>query len=233
MAAVQTPVRRSALYRRHLALGAQMAEEHGWQVAAQFSTPEEEARRIWEGAGLADDSWLGKLDVRGEGLEGLAGTWKSDDTRLWRLARGHALVTCEPHRTAAVLEGAKRALNQRPPEPEATTDAVVRPPCVHVTDVTSAYSALLLAGPASRDVLAKLTALDVSERALPPATCVQTGLAHVHAIVQREDLGEVPAYRLLVDRAYGEYVWDAALHAGHELGIAPFGLRARRLVERG
>jgi heterotetrameric sarcosine oxidase gamma subunit len=289
MAVVQTPFRCSALYRRHLTLGAQMADEHGWRVAAQFSPPEEEARRIREGVGLGDDSWLGKLDVRGEDLEGLEGTWErlfaaprppgaeaarlpvqsplkqalggrfsvlrpgsrvvhgpaaaADEEpppemqlgpgRVWRLARGHALIMCEPQHTAALLDAVKRALVQGTAEPGKAADAAAQPPCVHVTDVTSAYSALLLAGPASRDVLAKLTALDVSERSLPPASCAQTGLAHVHAVVQREDLGDVPAYRLLVDRAYGEYVWDAVLHAGHESGIAPFGLRARRLVERG
>ena len=37
---------------------------------------------------------------------------------------------------------------------------------------------------------------------------------------------ELPAYHLLVSREYGESVWDAILHAGHEFHIAPFGLKA-------
>lgn len=169
-----------------------MTTHAGWQLPERFTSAEEEARRVREGVGLAEMSYLPKFDLKGEQVRG-----------HWPLGRGHAL-----------------ALRERPEQADG---------CMHVTDVTSAYSDLLLAGPKSRDVLRKLTSVNVSETALPNAGIAQGSVAHVNAIVLREDLS-VPAYHLLVAREYGEYFWDAVMHAGHEFGIVPFGLQAQELV---
>ncbi len=56
-----------------------------------------------------------------------------------------------------------------------------------VTDVTSIYSAILLAGPKSRQVLQKLTTLNVSDAAMPEGAARQTRLAHVNATILRSE----------------------------------------------
>jgi glycine cleavage system aminomethyltransferase T len=99
------------------------------------------------------------------------------------------------------------------------------------TDVTSVFAQFLLAGPAARDVLCKLTSLNVSESALPDAGCGQASLAHVRAIILRRDLGPLPAFHLLVSREYGESVWDSVLHAGQDFRITQFGLNALQILE--
>ena len=126
------------------------------------------------------------------------------------------MAICEPDARDTVIEEMERAASLYP--------------CLHVTDMTSVYAAFLLAGRDSRDVLNRLTALDVSDQAMPNLSCAQTGLAEVHAVVLRQDVGELPAYRLLVGREYCEYFWDAVMHAGREFGIVPFGLRAQRVL---
>lgn len=211
------PARLSALHGKHVSMGAAIEDHHGWRVAARFATPEVEAARVREGAGLADVSWMGKIAIKGRGAENEK--WSMENGTAWTLAKEHWLVTCAAEHREAVLEAARRAAAAHP--------------CLRVTDVTSAFAALLLAGPRSRDVLRALTALDVSARAMPDRTCAQTGLAHVHAILLRQDLGPVPAFRVLVDRAYGEYVWDAVMHAGHRHGIVPVGLTASKRMENG
>jgi glycine cleavage system aminomethyltransferase T len=90
--------------------------------------------------------------------------------------------------------------------------------------VTSVYAQFLLAGPRSRDVLRKLTSLNVTT--LGNRSCGQASLAHVQGTLLRDDIGDIPAFHILVSREYGESVWDAILHAGHEFHIAPFGLKA-------
>src|SRR5437867_12243552 len=65
------PFRCSALYRRHLALGAAMTERYGWRTAARF-TAADEVQRVRDAVGLADASWLGKLDVRGTQTDDIA-----------------------------------------------------------------------------------------------------------------------------------------------------------------
>lgn len=207
-------VKRTALWRKHLSLAASMTDHHGWEVAEVFTSTDEEAGRVRESVGLADLSWLGKFDLKGESenLKSQIQITKS----VWWLAKGHWLVMCEPQsvdRTCEELEG-----------------LVADSDCLHLTDVTSVYTALLMAGPKSRDVLGKLTEIDVSAVAMPNSSCAQTGLAHVHAIILREDIGDVLAYRLLTTRDYGEYVWDAVMHAGKDVGIAPFGLGAEKLL---
>jgi sarcosine oxidase subunit alpha len=216
-----------------------MVERAGWRTAAHFTGAEDEARRVRDGAGLGDVSQLGKLDVRGTQLDDLA-PWPERAVaerggppspgarggppglprRVWRLAHGHALVTCGPEERADLA---------------ARLAAAVSPAaCLHLTDVTSVYAALLLAGPASRAILHRLTAIDVEPEALPDRSAVQGGVAHVHTILLRADLGApagVPGYWLLVAREYGEYLWDTVLHAGHRLGIVPFGASALDALE--
>ena len=224
MTVTMQPVKRTALYRTGLALGATMADHAGWQVAARFRSPDEEARQVQDGVGLADASWLGKLEVQGRGLDPAG--WEIAGATIWPLADGDVLVTCEPPDTPAVLQALQDravslSLGERPGEGSNTA-----PSSLYVTNVTSVYAALVLAGPRSRAVLQRLTALDVSDTALPDLACTRTGLAHVHATILRQDLGPVPAYWLLVGWEYGAYVWDAVLHAGESFGIVPIGLEA-------
>lgn len=105
------------------------------------------------------------------------------------------------------------------------------PPPVYMTEVTSVYAQFLLAGPRSRDILSKLSSLNLSETALPDLSCAQSSLAHVQAIILRKDLDRVPAYHLLVSREYGESVWGSVLHAGLEFRLSPFGLQAQHFLE--
>jgi heterotetrameric sarcosine oxidase gamma subunit len=97
-------------------------------------------------------------------------------------------------------------------------------------DISGVYASLLLAGPRSRDVLGKLTSLNTSEVSLANRNCAQASVAHVHAIVLREDIGALPAFHLLIARDYAESVWEAVLHAGEEFHLQPFGLDALRLL---
>jgi glycine cleavage system aminomethyltransferase T len=98
------------------------------------------------------------------------------------------------------------------------------------TDVTSVYADLFLVGPRSTAVLGKLTSLNVSDARLPNLSCAQASLAHAHTIVLREDVKAIPGFHLLVSREYGEAVWEAIAHAGHEFHLQPFGLGALALL---
>jgi glycine cleavage system aminomethyltransferase T len=121
---------------------------------------------------------------------------------FWRLARNHYLVFGEP-----------------PLDPPAGA-----------MDVTSVYAGLFLAGPHSKAVLGKLTSLNVSDAALPSLSCAQAGLAHVHCVVLREDIGSIPGFHLLISREYAESVWETIVRAGREFHLQPFGLGALGLL---
>jgi glycine cleavage system aminomethyltransferase T len=88
-----------------------------------------------------------------------------------------------------------------------------------ITDVTSLYSAILLAGPNARSVLQKLTTLNVNDSAMPECSARQTRLAHVNATILR---GE--GFFILNTRDVAQHVWEALLHAG----ARPFGMIAQQ-----
>ena len=79
-------------------------------------------------------------------------------------------------------------------------------------------------------MLSKLTSLNASERSLPNHSSRQASVADVGAIILRNDVDGIPAVHVLVSREYAESVWDSIVHAGHEFHLAPFGLRAQRLL---
>jgi glycine cleavage system aminomethyltransferase T len=58
-------------------------------------------------------------------------------------------------------------------------------------------------------------------------------MAKIHAIIARSDWGSLTAYRLLVARDVGEYAWDVLWEAGHDLGLAPIGRAAERILRAG
>ena len=101
----------------------------------------------------------------------------------------------------------------------------------HTRDVTSVFAQFLLAGPRSREILSKLTSLNVSDPVFPNSESRQTSLAHVHCTILRKDLCALPAFHLLVGRDYGESAWESILHAGHEFHLSPFGLEALSILE--
>jgi glycine cleavage system aminomethyltransferase T len=208
------------LFNQHRRSGAVWTDHYGWQVPAFFAAAGSEAASVRESVGLADLSWMLKFDLKGHGLRRPLAL--GEDAFSWDLGLLHYLVTCEPPARDGFL-GRLEALQA------AGSDGSGIPP-IYMTDVTSVFAQLLLAGPRSRQVLRKLTSVDVSERPMPDLSCRQTSLAHVGAIILRKDFDGVPAFHVLVSREYGESVWDAILHAGHEFHLSPFGLQAQQLL---
>jgi len=200
----------SALASKHEALGAVWTDLYGWRMPAQFTSAEGETAQVRQGAGLADLSWMTKLDVKGSGVK--TAPRLDGDAQTWVLGPLQLLLTCTPDRRDSVWERLCALAG------------------VYVTDMTSAFAQFMLAGPRAGDTLRKLTSLDVA--ALPDRQCAQGGVAHVRAIVLREDLGQLLAFHLLVGREYGEGVWEATAHAGHEFELIPFGATAGELLRR-
>jgi sarcosine oxidase subunit alpha len=101
---------------------------------------------------------------------------------------------------------------------------------VHMTDLTQAVSAINLAGPKAREILAKLTDLDVSNDEFAYMDGKHALVAGVPCLLLRIGfVGEV-GYEIHYPAAHGEFLWDALLEAGKEHGIKPFGLEPQRLL---
>ena len=237
-------IRRSALHAYHLA-EASMIEDHGWQCADSYGSVEAEVQAIREQVGLSDISPLAKLDIQGNDVLAALGQKLSlglslglsletvpvgrivrvpaqalnaqTDGLLCSLARNQARLISPPGTAGAVHTQVESVIQQ-------TADSA----CIHLTDVTSNFTAVQIAGPRSRDVLRKLTALDLRPAQFPDLSCAQGSLAGIHTLVIRADIQAHLAYQVYCGREFGEYLWDALLDAGQEFGARPFGLAAQR-----
>jgi len=94
------------------------------------------------------------------------------------------------------------------------------------TDVTNDYSALIVAGPRSRELLAKLTSADLGNAAFPWLTGKEIEVAGIAVRALRVNyVGEL-GWELHVPMADVVALYDAVWAAGEAFGIADFGLYA-------
>lgn len=98
----------------------------------------------------------------------------------------------------------------------------------YLVNLSDAMAAINLAGPKSREVLAKLTSEDVSDEALGYMGIRKMTLCgEIPALVMRVGFVGELSYELHVPSSYGPALSDAILEAGKPLGIKPFGLEAQ------
>jgi 4-methylaminobutanoate oxidase (formaldehyde-forming) len=97
---------------------------------------------------------------------------------------------------------------------------------VAVTDVTSGTTLMTVQGPRSRDVLARLTSVDLSNDAFPYMTAREIDLHYARALAMRVTyVGEL-GWELHVPTEMALTVYDALLEAGVDLGYRNVGLGA-------
>lgn len=200
-------MRYSPLHRLHEQSGALIQDHCGWAVPAHYKDTQAEAARMRESAGLVDCSYLDKMELQGRAIATTAANPPAG-CPVWKLTSTRALLTCEPTQRHAV----ESWLASLPPH------------TVYLTDMTSVFADFVLAGPHSRDILAKLTSLNTGK--LANLACAQASVAHANCIVMRQDRSGIPTFHLLPVRDYAESVWESILHAGHEFHLAPCGFRA-------
>ena len=235
------PAKRSSMHARHRELGANVLWAGDWRRAYDYGDPQAEALAVHEAAGLIDVSTLGKLIVRGpdagEFLDRLYPNRFSnlkpgrirygviasdagrimDDGTICRLDEDSFYVTTTSSGAGAVYEWFSWWL----------ADWGLR---VHITDVTQGLSAVNLAGPRAREIMAKLTELDCSGEGFAYLDGKRADVAGVPCLILRIGfVGEV-GYELHFPAAHGEHLWDALLDAGAEHGLRPFGLEPQRLL---
>ncbi|GGZ01625.1 aminomethyltransferase family protein [Streptomyces olivaceoviridis] len=96
-----------------------------------------------------------------------------------------------------------------------------------VTERRDDFAVLALQGPRSRDVLQRLTHIDVSNSAFPYYTFVQdVPVAGITALVSRIGFTAELGYEIEVPRERALDLWDAVLDAGAGLGVKAAGAAA-------
>jgi sarcosine oxidase subunit alpha len=235
------PAQRSSIHHRHKELGGRMMWTGTWRRPHSYGDVEAEVQAVHGAVGLIDVSTLGKLLVIGpdaaEFLERLYpnrfGDMKAgriryavlntdagrimDDGTIARLSEDAYYVTTTSTGAGAVVEWFE------------WWNAVWGMD-VQIADITGALAAVNVAGPRARELMSRLTDLDVSNEALSYLDARQGKIAGVPSLVLRIGFVGELGYELHFPSPYGEFVWDTILERGEDLGIRPFGLEPQRIL---
>jgi sarcosine oxidase subunit alpha len=235
------PAKRSSIHGRHRELGAKVMWAGDWRRAYDYGDPQGEAVAVQKAAGLIDVSTLGKMLVRGP--EAGAFLDRLYPNRFSNLTPGrirYGVISSDAGRI--VDDGTICRLDDDTFYVTTTSSGAGAMEewfgwwladwrmDVHMTDVTQAISAVNLAGPRAREIMARVTDLDCSNDAFGYMDAKRALVAGVPCLILRIGfVGEV-GYEIHYPAAHGEYLWDALLEAGADLGVRPFGLEPQRLL---
>lgn len=250
------PVRTTPLYHWHKAQGSPFAPTGQWLRAQGYPRGGEtleqatmrEARHVREHVGIVDVSTLGKIDAQGrDALEFLNRVYINDfsnlavgkcrygvmlredgfvddDGTVTRIAENRYMITTTTIHAGAVTSRLEYLLDVDWPELD-----------VHLLPVTDDWAGIAAAGPKSRAVLAKLTAADISDAALPFMGFAETTLAGVPVRLFRISFSGELAYEVNMAPGAMQTVWNALLEAGADAKIIPYGSEAMNVlrIEKG
>jgi sarcosine oxidase subunit alpha len=225
--------------------GATFLNAGQWLRPDRYGDPAAEVRNVRENVGLIDVTPLGKLDLRGPDVTRLlelvyVNKWSRleigsvrygvmctedgvvfDDGVTGRLGEEHYLMTTTSSGAAGVWQWIEDWLQSEHPEWR-----------VHVTPMTTAYASINVAGPQARNLMSRIVeGIDLDAAAFP-YMCVRSGrIAGVDdCFMWRIGFTGELSFEIHVPAGYGRFVWETLIEVGHDLGIAPFGVEAQRIM---
>ncbi len=248
------PAKTSPIHDRLDSLGAVWGQRYGWERPNWFAPPGVERKDDWsfrrskyfehvgnecrlvrERVGIIDITSFTKHEVSGPGAEAYLNRLvaRKLPVKTGRINLSHALtkrggIRSEftimrdgPEQFYLVSSGAAERYDNDFLTKHLPSDGGVR-----LDNVTGRHGVLVLVGPRSRDVLAKLTDADLSGAAFPWLTGqhILVGVAPVRAM-RVNFVGEL-GWELHHPIEYQRHIFEALMQAGEEFGIGQCGMRA-------
>jgi dimethylglycine dehydrogenase len=249
------PAKTSPVYEKLKRMGAVFGQRYGWERANWFA-PEgvaakddwsfrrtnwfehvgNECRRLRERVGVIDLTPFTKHVVRGPGAEAWLDSLVANKvpTRVGRMALSHALTKRGGIRSEftitklgeelfyVVSAGAAERYDA-----DLLAKRLPRDGSVQLTNITTSRGCFVLAGPRSREVLAKLTDTALGNDAFPWLTgqVGEVGLATDVYLLRVNFVGSL-GWELHFPIEYANHLFEAIFAAGEEFGIGMAGMRA-------
>jgi glycine cleavage system aminomethyltransferase T len=220
----EPPAPRSPIEWVHRRAGARIATRSGWRAVAAYGANGAEAAACRRSVGVADVSFLGKLELQGDpgdvaAIVGeLAGGVRlgpgqaalSEGTWWCPISADRVLAVTQPESSAAG-RGARGAA------------AGSRPRFVSVLELTTALCSNAVVGPLAREAFARATALDLRPERFAEAAFAPVSVARIPGMILRERGNR---FLHLFGAGYAAYVWTVFADAAGELGGRAVGTEA-------
>lgn len=249
------PAKTSPVYEKLKGMGAVFGQRYGWERANWFAPPGvapkddwsfrrtnwfehvgNECRRLRERVGVIDLTPFTKHVVEGPGAEAWLDRLVANKvpSKVGRMSLAHALTKrggirseftitkLGDERFYVVSAGAAERYDSDLLRKQLPDDGSVR-----LSNITTSRGCFVLAGPRSRDVLAKLTDAPLDNAAFPWLTGKETevGLAPEVYLLRVNFVGSL-GWELHFPIEYANHLFEAIFAAGKEYGIGMAGMRA-------
>ncbi len=215
--------------------GERPREKWSFRRSNDFAFIGSECRNVHENVGLMDMSAFAKTEVSGPGAERWLDSILTNRipktvgrvTLTYLLtARGgvraeFTLTRLGPQRFYLVSAGALETHDFDSLEKLLPADGSVR-----LDKVTTQRGVLVLAGPRSREVLARVANIDVSDKSFPWLTARRLSVRAGGLLALRVNFVGELGYELHHPIEMQNYLFDALMEAGAPYAIRPFGIRA-------
>lgn len=227
-------MKKTALYDKHVALGAKMVPFAGFDMPVQYSNLGEEHKNVRANVGVFDVSHMGEFFVKGAGALDLIQRVSSNDAS--KLSPGKVQYSCLPNEEGGIVDDLlvyclgedeyMLVVNASNIEKDWNWIQRFNANNVDIQDRSDAYSLLAIQGPKATAAIASLTDLNVADM---PYYTVQMGtFAGVdEVIVATTGYTGSGGYEIYMKNEHAEQIWDAVFAAGAEHGILPAGLGSR------
>jgi glycine cleavage system aminomethyltransferase T len=220
----EIPLARSPIEWVHRRGGARIATREGWRVVSGYAAGRGESDACRRTVGIADLSFLGKLELQGDPgdvaaiVAELAGGARlgpgqavdADGTWWCPISADRVIAVTPPESTATVRDAL-----------EAASDA--RAGFVSVLELTTALSSNAVVGPLARETFARATALDLRPQRFAEAAFAPVSVARVPGMILRE---RGDRFLHLFGAGYANYVWTVFTDAAEALGGRAVGMEA-------
>jgi aminomethyltransferase len=225
-------MKKTALYDKHVKLGAKMVEFAGYYMPIQYHSIREEHRCVRETVGVFDVSHMGEVEIRGEKRLEMTEKISINDVAALEDGQAHYTAMCYPEggmvddmlvyrfsdRYLLVINAANIDKDVK------WIEENVKSGC-SVTNISDSITQIAVQGKKAEPTLQKLTTVSLEE--IKFYWFVEGQLAGAPMMISRTGYTGEPGFELYFDNSFAGQVWDAVFDAGKEFDIAPIGLGAR------
>lgn len=227
-------MKKTALYDKHVALGAKMVPFAGYEMPVQYNNLGEEHLNVRENVGVFDVSHMGEFFLSGpDALDLIQRTCSNDASKL---TPGKVQYSCMPNEDGGIVDDLlvyclaeneyMLVVNASNMEKDWNWLTKFNHKQVPMVDRSDEYALLAIQGPKAADAIRSLTDIAVDDM---PYYTVQVGnfAGQEDVIVATTGYTGSGGFEVYCKNEAADAVWDAVMEAGADANIAPAGLGAR------
>lgn len=228
-------MKKTALYDKHIALGAKMVPFAGFDMPVQYSGVTEEHFAVREKVGIFDVSHMGQFFVEGPNAKALL--QKVTTNNLDTVADGKAQYTCLPNETGGIVDDLiiykmneeKYFVVVNASNIDKDWDHISKYNAsfnAKLTNASDEMSLLAVQGPKAVETLQKITEINLGD--IPYYSFVTGKVGGIEdVIISNTGYTGSGGFEIYFKNENANQLWDATIEAGEEFGIMPCGLASR------